>query len=94
MDRYKKLGAFVGAGLVVLFWVVTPAMAQTSPNLGTAGPYAVLGANVTPTSGTVTCSDTGPGTAINGDVGTTPSTPSPTPDARSTELSSRRSPRQ
>jgi hypothetical protein len=48
-----------------------PAMAQSSPDLGAAAPYAVLGTNVVATSGTVTCTDTGPGTAINGDVGTT-----------------------
>src|SRR5512146_3310979 len=48
-----------------------PATAQSPPDLGTAAPFAVLGTNVVATSGTVTCTDTGPGTAINGDVGTT-----------------------
>jgi hypothetical protein len=48
-----------------------PVAAQVAPNLGTASPYALLGTNAVATSGTVTCNDTGPGTAINGDVGTT-----------------------
>lgn len=52
----------------------TPALAQVAPNLGTADPFAVLGLNSIPTVGTVTCTDTGPGTAINGNVGSTFST--------------------
>jgi hypothetical protein len=51
--------------------LMAPAAAQLAPDLGTAAPYAILGTNVVPTVGTVTCTDTGPGTAINGDVGTT-----------------------
>lgn len=51
--------------------LAAPTSAQVSPALGTAAPYAVLGTNLVPTVGTVTCTDTGPGTAINGDVGTT-----------------------
>lgn len=47
------------------------ALAQVAPNLGSAAPYVVLGSNVVATSGTVTCTDTGPDTAINGDVGST-----------------------
>jgi hypothetical protein len=42
-----------------------------APDLGNAAPFAVLGANAIPTVGTVTCTDTGPGTAINGNVGST-----------------------
>jgi hypothetical protein len=42
-----------------------------SPDLGTAAPFVVLGTNGVATSGTVSCSDTGPGTVIDGDVGTT-----------------------
>lgn len=48
-----------------------PALAQVAPNLGTSGTFAVLGANALPTVGTVTCTDTGPGIGINGNVGTT-----------------------
>jgi hypothetical protein len=48
-----------------------PAFAQLAPNLGNAATFAVLGANAIPTVGTVTCTDTGPGTAINGNVGST-----------------------
>jgi hypothetical protein len=59
------------ATAVLLATQVAPASAQVAPDLGTAAPYAILGTNVVPTSGTVTCSDTGPGTAINGNVGTT-----------------------
>jgi hypothetical protein len=47
------------------------ALAQVAPNLGTTAPFAVLGANAIPTSGTVTCTDTGPGIGIFGQVGTT-----------------------
>jgi hypothetical protein len=47
------------------------ALAQVAPNLGTTGPFAVLGANAIPTIGTVTCTDTGPGIGIFGQVGTT-----------------------
>lgn len=59
--------------MAVLLWLgqTAPVAAQVAPNLGTAAPYAILGTNTVPTSGTVTCSDTGPGTAINGNVGTT-----------------------
>lgn len=42
-----------------------------APDLGAAAPFAVLGLNSTPTPATVTCTDTGPGIAINGQVGTT-----------------------
>ena len=47
------------------------AFAQVAPNLGTAAPYAVLGANSVPIIGTVTCTDTGPGIGITGNVGST-----------------------
>ena len=47
------------------------AFAQVAPNLGTASPFTVLGANGIPTIGTVTCTDTGPGVGVFGQVGTT-----------------------
>jgi hypothetical protein len=47
------------------------AFAQVAPNLGTTAPFAVLGTNGIPTLGTVTCTDTGPGIGIFGQVGTT-----------------------
>ena len=48
------------------------ALAQVAPNLGTAAPFAVLGANSIPIVGTVTCTDTGaPPSSIVGQVGTT-----------------------
>ncbi len=47
------------------------AWAQVEPNLLTAAPYAVLGRNGAATIGTVTCTDTGPGIGIFGQVGTT-----------------------
>src|SRR5688572_20848655 len=56
---------------LLLLLISTPAWSQVAPNLGTAAPFAVLGTNAIPTVGTVTCTDTGPGTAINGDVGST-----------------------
>ena len=49
----------------------TSALAQVAPNLGTTAPFAVLGTNAIPIVGTVTCTDTGPGIGIFGQVGTT-----------------------
>lgn len=51
--------------------LAAPAAAQVAPDLGTAASYAILGTNTVPTIGTVSCTDTGPGTVIDGDVGTT-----------------------
>ena len=48
-----------------------PAWAQVAPNLSSTAAYTVLGTNAVPTIGTVTCTDTGPGIGINGQVGTT-----------------------
>lgn len=61
------------SGLALLLCGVSPASAQTAqaPSLGTAAPFAVLGLNGTPTVGTVTCTNTGAGSTISGDVGTT-----------------------
>ena len=58
---------------VLVACLLTPicALAQVAPNLGTTAPFAVLGANAIPTIGTVTCTDTGPGIGIFGQVGTT-----------------------
>jgi hypothetical protein len=64
-------GLRILTGFAALFLACVPAWAQVAPNLGTAGPFTVLGANAIPTSGTVTCTDTGPGIGINGQVGTT-----------------------
>src|ERR1700752_871710 len=61
--------ARLGRGALLLACI--PAWAQVAPNLGTSGAFTVLGANAIPTIGTVTCTDTGPGTGINGNVGTT-----------------------
>ena len=49
----------------------TSALAQVAPNLGTTAPFTVLGTNAIPIVGTVTCTDTGPGIGIFGQVGTT-----------------------
>jgi len=49
----------------------TAAWPQVAPNLGSAGAFTVLGRNAIPTSGTVTCTDTGPGIGIVGQVGST-----------------------
>ena len=62
---------FVTRVAALLVIASLPVHAQVAPDLGDAAPYAVLGSNVVATAGTVTCTDTGPGTAINGDVGTT-----------------------
>src|SRR5665811_633024 len=63
--------SLVSAVLFMFFQASTALAAAVAPPLGTAGTYAVLGTNSVPTSGTVTCTDSGPGTAINGDVGST-----------------------
>ena len=59
------------AAFAAMLLASAPAWSQVAPNLGTAAPYTVLGTNAIPTSGTVTCTDTGPGIGINGQVGTT-----------------------
>ena len=69
MRRYLTLLAT--AAVLAMLLASSSASAQVAPSLGTAEPYAVLGTNVVATSGTVTCTDTGPGTSINGNVGTT-----------------------
>jgi Putative Ig domain len=68
----KGLGLVATGGLVTLLCGASPASAQAvAPSLGTAAPYTVLGTNTIPTVGTVTCTNTGPGSAINGNVGST-----------------------
>jgi hypothetical protein len=57
--------------LAALLLACVPAWAQVAPNLGATGPFTVLGVNAIPTVGTVTCTDTGPGIGITGQVGTT-----------------------
>jgi hypothetical protein len=58
-------------GFAALALASFSAWAQVAPNLGTTGPFTVLGRNAIPTVGTVTCTDTGPGIGIFGQVGTT-----------------------
>lgn len=73
MDHRQKLG-FAGVA-----WIALVALAQAepvvaegvSPPLGTAGNYMVLATNPNPTPGTVTCTDTGPGVSLDGNIGTT-----------------------
>ena len=70
--KNPSLLAVVGFAALLSLVAAAPALAvAVAPPLGTAGTYAVLGTNSIPTSGTVTCSDLGPGTGIFGDVGTT-----------------------
>lgn len=59
------------AGFAAFLLASAAAWAQVAPNLGTAAAFAVLGTNPIPTVGTVTCTDTGPGIGITGNVGTT-----------------------
>jgi Ice-binding-like/Putative Ig domain len=66
---FGLLGAFVG--FAAFLFGPFPALAQVAPNLKSAAPYAVLGTNAIPIIGTVTCTDTGPGIGITGQVGTT-----------------------
>ncbi len=72
--RMKGLSFLASLGFIALFPLAqtTPAFAiAIAPDLGAAFDYTVLGLNSTPTVGTVTCTNTGPGSTINGDVGTT-----------------------
>jgi hypothetical protein len=74
MNKMKcKYWSFLAiAGFVAaLLCGPSPALAATAPPLGTAASFAVLGTNAIPTVGTVTCTDTGPGIGITGQVGTT-----------------------
>ena len=64
-------GLLASLGFAALLSVSAPALAQVAPNLLSAAPYAVLGTNSSSTIGTVTCTDTGPGIGITGQVGTT-----------------------
>ena len=59
------------AGFAASLFVSAPAFAAVAPNLGTAASFTALGTNAIPTSGTVTCTNTGLGSTINGDVGST-----------------------
>jgi len=68
----KGRGLLASLGLAAFQLVSAPASAiAIAPDLGAAFGYTVLGLNATPTAGTVTCTNTGPGSTINGDVGTT-----------------------
>jgi hypothetical protein len=67
MERFARCSSFIA-----LLMVSTLAIAQAvAPDLGAAFDYTVLGANDNPTVGTVTCTNTGPGSDIDGDVGST-----------------------
>src|SRR5438128_7265180 len=67
----RRRGLLAGVGFAAFIFSCAPAWAQVAPNLGTTAPFAVLGTNAIPTIGTVTCTDTGPGIGIFGQVGTT-----------------------
>jgi hypothetical protein len=69
--RPQFMNVMARAGLAALFFVSASAWAQVAPSLGTTAPFGVLGLNAIPTIGTVTCTDTGPGIGILGNVGTT-----------------------
>ncbi|MDO8680023.1 MAG: putative Ig domain-containing protein [Acidobacteriota bacterium] len=69
MRSYRYLVATSAA--VIFLGAPSALWAQVAPDLGAAAPFAVLGANAVPIIGTVTCTDTGPGIGITGQVGTT-----------------------
>ena len=70
--RRRNRGLLASAGFAAFLLASAPALAvAVAPPLGTAASYTILGTNATPTVATVTCVDSGPGTAINGDVGST-----------------------
>ena len=60
-ERRQHRGPKVLAAFAAMLLGCVPAWAQVAPNLGTTAPFTVLGTNAIPTSGTVTCTDTGPG---------------------------------
>lgn len=68
--KRKHLSLLASAGVAVFALVSAPAFAQVAPDLGSTAPYAVLGTNISPTSGTVTCTGTAP-EGIDGNVGST-----------------------
>jgi hypothetical protein len=63
----KYFSLLVGTAFAVLLYAPFLTWAAVAPPLGAAAGYTVLGTNATPTSGTVTCTNS----TINGDVGTT-----------------------
>ncbi len=70
--EHRNLLATLGCVALLSLASAAPALAvAVAPPLGTAGTYVILGTNSSPTSGTVTCTDNGPGGNITGDVGTT-----------------------
>lgn len=70
--KQTLLSASVGCAALILSSESAPLLAAGAvPPLGTAASYMVLGGNPIPTSGTVTCTDTGPGGNIDGNLGTT-----------------------
>lgn len=64
-------GWLASLGLAAVVLASTSALAQVAPSLNTAGAFTALGSNAIPTIGTFTCSDTGPGVGVFGQVGTT-----------------------
>ena len=75
MFHTRTLKFLAGVGFAALLYGDSPALASAAtgvaPPLGLAYGYAVLGTNAIPTTGTVTCTNDGPGGTINGNVGTT-----------------------
>ncbi len=70
--KHVSLLASLGfAGFLSLVQPNAALAVAVAPPLGTAGTYTVLGLNSSPTVGTVTCTNTGPGSTINGDIGST-----------------------
>lgn len=70
--KHSLLSAAAGWAALLACSLPIPAGAVgISPPLGAAAGYMVLGANPIPTSGTVTCTDTGPGGLLDGNIGTT-----------------------
>jgi hypothetical protein len=67
----KSSNPLTAATLMWLCSIASPAFAAVVPPMGTSGTFAVLGTNAIPTSGTLTCTNTGSGSTINGDVGST-----------------------
>jgi hypothetical protein len=69
--RSSRNGSLASLGFTAFLLVSAPAFAAVAPNLGTAASFTALGTNGIPTVGTLTCTNTGPGSTINGDVGST-----------------------
>ena len=70
-SNWTPCGILPCLGFAMFCLASAPAFSAVAPDLGEAFDYTVLGTNENPTVGTVTCTNTGPGSDIDGNVGST-----------------------